>query len=61
MLPCVAFSNGSMTSFSFNSVRSDFCRPLLFLEGTFFELRFEFKLTRTLTIFGVYGVLAHIP
>ena len=49
MLPGVPFFNSSMTSFSFNW-------PPLFLEG-----KFKLKLTRTLTIFVDYGILAHIP
>ena len=63
MLPGVAFSNSSMTSFSFNSGAKRFLLALLllFLEGKFFELLFKFKLTHTLTIFGDYGILAHIP
>ena len=54
MLSGVAFSNSSMTSFS--PVHSNFRQPPLFLGG-----KFLFKLTRTLTIFGDYGILAHIP
>ena len=37
MLPGVAFSNSSMTSFHSTLVRSDFRWPPLFLEGTFFS------------------------
>ena len=60
MLPGVAFSNTSMTSFPFNPgpVRSDFRHPPLFLEGNFFLFLFKFKLTRTRPIFGYYGILA---
>ena len=61
MLPGVAFSSSSMTSFSFNSDAKRFFRLPLFLEGNFFGLLFKFKLTRTLTIFGYYGILAPIP
>ena len=54
MLPGVAFSNSSMTSF--HSTQSDFRWSPLFLEG-----KFKFKLTHALTIFGDYGILADIP
>ena len=37
VLPGVAFSNSSMTSFSFTPVRSDFRRPPLFLKGKLFS------------------------
>ena len=61
MLSGVAFSNSSMTSFSFNSGAKRFRRPPLFLDGKFFSSFFKFMLTRTLTTFVVNGILAHIP
>ena len=49
MLPGVAFSNRSMTSFSFNS---DANLVILGQPPLFLERKFKFKLTRTLTVFG---------
>ena len=49
LFPGVAFSNSSMTSFSFNSGAKRFL------------LLFKFKQTCTPTIFGGYGILAHVP
>ena len=49
MLPRVAFSNSSMTSFSFNSGAKRFSLAVIVSSGKIFELLFKFKLTRTRT------------
>ena len=61
MLPGVAFSNSSMTSFSFNSGAKQFLPAAIVSGGKIFKVPFIFKLTRTLTIFVDYGILARIP
>ena len=60
MLPGVAFSNSSMTSFSFNSGGKRFSLAAIVSRGKILKLLFKLKLTRTLTIFGDYGILALI-
>ena len=35
--------------------------PTLFLKTTDFQLVFNFEQTRTVTIFGEHGIMAHIP
>ena len=60
-LPGVAFSNSSMSSFSFNPGAKQFSLAAIALEGKSFSSFFKFQLTRTLTIFVDYGLSAHIP
>ena len=57
MLPDVVFS---INSFSFNSGAKQFSPAATVSRGKT-DFLFKFKLTRTLTIFGDYGILAHIP
>ena len=35
--------------------------PTLFVKTTDFQLVFNFEQTRTVTIFGEHGIMAHIP
>ena len=35
--------------------------PTLFVERTDFQVGFNFEQTRTVTIFGEHGIMAHIP
>ena len=35
--------------------------PTLFVNTTDFQLVFNFEQTRTVTLFGEYGIMAHIP
>ena len=35
--------------------------PTLFVKTTDFQLVFNFEQTRTVTIFGEHGIIAHIP
>ena len=58
MLPCIAFSNSSMTSSSFNYSAKRLSLAAIVSGGKIFQLLFKLKLTRTLTIFGAYGILA---
>ena len=58
MLPGIAFSNSSMTSSLFNYGAKRLVLAAIDSRGKIFELLFKFKLTRTLTIFGAYGILA---
>ena len=58
MLPGVVFSNSLMISSSFNSDAKQFSLAAIVSCGKIFELLFKVKLTRTLTIFGDYGILA---
>ena len=58
MLPGIAFSNSSMTSSSFNYSVKRLSLAAIVSRGKIFELPFKLKLTRTLTIFGAYGILA---
>ena len=56
----VAFSNSSMTSFSLNFGAKRFSPTVTVSCGKIFKLLFKFKLTRILTIFGYYGIMAPI-
>ena len=58
MLSGIAFSNSSMTSSSFNYSAKRLSLAAIVSGGKMFQLLFKLKLTRTLTIFGAYGILA---
>ena len=58
MLPGIAFSNSSTISSSFNYSAKRLPLAAIVSRGKIFELLFKLKLTRTLTIFGAYGILA---
>ena len=58
MLPGVAFSNNS---FSFNSGAKQFSPATIVSRGKTDFLSSFLKLTRSLTIFGDYGIFGHIP